>query len=209
MFTRVSRADKWVSVQGTVKLNGSTSSSSTIVVILCPTAKLDMKIHPDLVRDKKKTFDIRIVDGSVSPTISIMQPGDELRIHNADDDGYNLSFGCFANHQRNLIVRAGRETKTSFLLAEPVPLSIQGNIRTLSPSQLVILEHPYATLLDKNGGFLFEKVAPGEYELRVYRSQGLTKKKIVLNSSSVDIGEIKVAEKKANNAIDSKSPSPD
>ncbi|MEM9369023.1 MAG: hypothetical protein AAGD07_23800 [Planctomycetota bacterium] len=189
----VVEAADWCTVQGKLKLETAAGSASNSVVVLASAIRQETRVHAELARTEPRTFDLTVTDNRLKPAITIMRPGDELILRNADSHGYPLYFPFLKKLQRTLALNPGDEKRISITHAEPYPVQPKGLIHTLSNSLLVILDHPYAAIPDDDGSFRLELVPTGQYDLLIRHPGGMIKKRIVLKQALSAIGTLLVS----------------
>ncbi|WP_164102954.1 methylamine utilization protein [Candidatus Laterigemmans baculatus] len=96
------------------------------------------------------------------PHVVIAQAGDTLKVTNPDAVGHNANLNFFANNPQNFTIPPGGEKEVKLEEAEPAPIPVECNIHPWMKAYVVVLDHPYAAVSDKDGVLTIEGLPAGE-----------------------------------------------
>lgn len=107
------------------------------------------------------------------PHALFIRAGDTLRVTNPDEVGHNCNLTFFNNPQQNFTIGAGQEKSVLIESAERAPVPVACNIHPWMISKLLVLDHPFAAISDKNGELTIKGLPAGEeIEFRVNHDCG-------------------------------------
>lgn len=96
------------------------------------------------------------------PHVVIAQTGDTLKVTNPDAVGHNANLNFFANQPQNFTIPPGGEKEVELKEAEPAPIPVECNIHPWMKAYVVVLDHPYAAVSDKDGVLTIEGLPTGK-----------------------------------------------
>ncbi|MEZ6090982.1 MAG: methylamine utilization protein [Pirellulaceae bacterium] len=162
--------------------------------------------HPS--HAKHDTFSVRIDDCIISPRVICIAAGDDLVVKpDQQKIGHNLNIPFFANSPSGPTTPPLAEQRISVDLAEPGAVPIQCNIHPWMKAYLVVLEHRYVGVSNRDGVITIKNLPVGEtLAFRLYhetvRFVGLPIKENTIDRRSLltatireginDLGEIRV-----------------
>lgn len=161
-------------------------------------AKEKPKVHPDLKTPKETSV---VLDQKLCrfiPHAQVMRTGQILDVKSMDNCLHNTRPNPLKNDPTNFAVpanaREGLTWKVS--VAETNPTQVKCDIHTWMSAYVLILDHPYAVVSDKDGKFEIKNLPAGELEFRYWHERpGYVEKavKIKIESGKTkDLGTIKV-----------------
>lgn len=107
------------------------------------------------------------------PHIVVAQTGDTLVVTNPDPIGHNANLQFLANTPQNILIPAGQQKEVPLELPEPTLIPVDCNIHPWMKAKVLVLEHPFAAVSDKNGELVIKGVPAGEkLVFRVYHEVG-------------------------------------
>lgn len=98
------------------------------------------------------------------PGMVVMPKGSTLRLKNSDGINHNVHL-LSHRQEKNFLLRSGDEREVR--LHHEDKIRVTCDLHAWMRSSLVIVETPYYTVTDKDGGFVIEDVPPGVYELKI------------------------------------------
>ena len=161
-------------------------------------AKEKPKVHPSLAASKDKDVVLDQKDCRFLPHAQVMRTDQILQVKSMDDFLHNTRPNPLKNDGANFAVAAkAREGYTwKAKAAELNPTQIKCDIHTWMSTYVLVLDHPYAVVTDKDGKFKIEKLPVGELEFRYWHERpGYVEKAVKIkieNGKSKDLGVIKV-----------------
>ena len=110
------------------------------------------------------------------PHVFGMMAGQELLIKNSDATLHNI----------HSMPKVNKEFKASFAKSEPDPFYIKCDVHPWMKTWVLVSDHPYYAVTDKNGNFSIENIPPGTYEVVCWQEKFGSKRAL---TSKVTIGE--------------------
>ncbi len=135
-----------------------------------------IKIHPEAAKIKESEKEIVFDQKNCRfiPHVMVVRNGQSVRIKSADNCAHNTRLTCLENDEFNSII-AGNDRKGVLLdhLTAPefLPMPVECNIHPWMKAHWLIIDHPYATVTDKDGRFTIEKLPVGDIEFRIWHER--------------------------------------
>ena len=108
------------------------------------------------------------------PHILLAQAGDTLEVMNRGQNGHNLYLPFFNNPEIEFDLAPGKKNVIPLTKSEPAAIPVFGNIYPWMKAYLVILEHPFAGISDKDGAISVDGLpANTKLVFKVYHEAGL------------------------------------
>ena len=120
------------------------------------------------------------------PHVFGMMAGQELLIKNSDATLHNIHSMPKVNKEFNFAMpKVVKEKKSTFTKSEPNPFYIKCDVHPWMKTWVLVSDHPYFAVTDKEGNFSISGIPPGTYEVICWQEKF---KKIPL-TASVKIGD--------------------
>lgn len=161
-------------------------------------AKEKPKVHPDLAKSKEKDVVLDQKNCQFLPHAQVIRTDQTLQVKSMDNFLHNTRPNPLKNDPVNFAVPANAREGLSWKVkvAETNPTQIKCDIHAWMSAYVLVLDHPYAVVSDKDGKFKIEKLPVGELEFRYWHERpGYVEKavKIKIESGKTkDLGQIKV-----------------
>jgi hypothetical protein len=161
-------------------------------------AKEKPKVHPDLAKSKEKDV---VLDQKLCrfiPHAQVMRTDQILQVRSMDNCLHNTRPNPLKNDPVNFAVPANaREGLTwKVKVAETNPTQVKCDIHSWMSAYVLVLDHPYAVVSDKDGKFEIKNLPAGELEFRYWHERpGYVEKAVKIkieNGKTKDLGSIKV-----------------
>lgn len=155
-------------VDESLVINKDNRGIANIVVWLY--SKKDVPVHPDLV-DKSDPVTLDNLNCSFKPRVLRVRTGQVFRAVNSDPVPHNVA--CFAvrNEPFNLNISDDKPVERRFVKPELKPLKVDCSSHSWMKAYLVVSDHPYTAVTDRNGRFKIEKLPVGEWEFRFWHER--------------------------------------
>ena len=137
------------SVQDEKLLVSPESKGIKNVVVYVYTGRNGTKL--DLPPAKNQKRRLVMANGRFAPHILIAQAGDTLEMIQRGPLGYNANLHFFANNPQGMIVAPGQNQEIHLAKPEPAPIPVECNIHPWMRAYVVILDHPFAAVSDRDG----------------------------------------------------------
>ena len=135
------------------------------------------------VKLSDKTHTLANKDCRFEPHALLMRAGDKLKVTNPDPVGHNVSLSFFVNKAINVVVPPGGFTLIDGITKrEPVASPVACNIHPWMKAQILVVDHPFAALSDKNGELTIKNLPVGKKMVfRASHELGTFKNEIYVN----------------------------
>ncbi len=155
--------------------------------------KKGIKVHPDA----KQATGSAVVDNDecrFDPHMTVVRVGQELLVKNSDTVSHNTKIDLFASPGVNPIVPAKGELKLSFKKPESGPMPISCSIHPWMKGWIIITDHPYVAVSNKDGEFEIKNLPAGKVTLRFWHEVPGNLEKITLKGKKTKLrrGRIEV-----------------
>ena len=121
------------------------------------------------------------------PHVFGMMAGQELLIKNSDATLHNIHSMPKVNKEFNFAMpKVVKKKKASFAKSEPDPFYIKCDVHPWMKTWVLVSDHPYYAVTDKNGNFSIDNIPPGTYEVVCWQEKFGSKRAL---TSKVTIGE--------------------
>ena len=165
-------------------------------------AKEKPKVHPDLKASKDKDV---VLDQKLCrflPHAQVMRTDQILQVKSMDNFLHNTRPNPLKNDGVNFVVAANAREGYTWKpkVAELNPTQIKCDLHSWMSNYVLVLDHPYAVVSDKDGKFKIEKLPVGELEFRFWHERpGHIEKAVKIkieNGKTKDLGTLKVKAEK-------------
>ena len=124
---------------------------------------------------KEKEVVIESRGGEFHPRAAVVRTDQVTRWTNSDPTGFLLQMYGIANSNQVFFVPREDNVGVTMKLpkAEPIPMPVQADCDPQHAGQwmrLLVVDHPFAAVTDRNGRFRIEGLPPGEHSFRVWHS---------------------------------------
>jgi len=96
------------------------------------------------------------------PHVVLVQTGDTLVVTNPDPIGHNANLSFIMNVQMNPLIPAGGEVSIKLEELEPAPIPVECNIHPWMRAFVVVQDHPFMAVTDKNGELTIKGLPAGD-----------------------------------------------
>lgn len=120
------------------------------------------EIHPSLRTPANPDVDIEIRDCSFKPHVVALRTGQRLKLLNGDGYGHNPSLVFFVNPPESRLQPPGEPLIATPRMGERAPTPLQCNIHPWMKAYVMVAEHPYFGISNREGEILIEKLPVGK-----------------------------------------------
>ena len=114
------------------------------------------------VPPQNKMHELANKDCRFEPHAMVLQAGDTLKVTNPDDVGHNANLQFFNNKAENFVIPAKQHKEVVLTQAEPAVTEVACNIHPWMKAQVLVLDHPFAAITDKDGVVVIKGLPAGE-----------------------------------------------
>ena len=177
-------------------------------VVIWLSSKQDVPVHPEYSENFEKPVVLDNADCRFQPRIVPVRTNQILRVKNSDPVAHNVAVYARRNNPFSIVIPQDMPLDKTFEREELEPLRIDCSIHSWMRSYVVVTEHPYVAVTDKNGQFVIKNIPAGEWEFRFWHErtrflqtiqvadQNHTLKRgtmaLNLTKSEMDLGEIHI-----------------
>lgn len=137
--------------------------------------KKPAKIHPALAKPAKDVMELEVVNQIFDPHVLVLRTDQKLKLINRDGDATNVKAIPRRNTGFNHLLypkgKDGDQKEWMPTASEKLPVTIDSNIYLWLRAQLVIVDHPYATVTDPEGNFEIEGIPVGQHEVSIWHER--------------------------------------
>jgi hypothetical protein len=178
-------------------------ASKGIASVFIYLGKAPSEIHPDLKASKEPLIKFDQKGCRFTPHALIVRTDQEVAILSGDPIAHNTHVTPIRNDNQNQTVpgndRSG-SVKWKFALPERTPARVNCDIHTWMRAYWLIIDHPYASVSDKDGKFTIDKLPAGTHNVMVWQERsewlfGPQKKSIKVTikpNETTDLGTVKI-----------------
>jgi hypothetical protein len=105
------------------------------------------------------------------PHVSLLRTTQTLKIRNSDPKGDNVKIDVLKNLPINIMLPIGYTHAQQFPKAESMPARVSCSIHTWELGWLVVKDHPYMAVTDKDGHFEIKNVPAGQRKFMFWQEE--------------------------------------
>jgi hypothetical protein len=128
-------------------------------------------IHPDLKAFPKDPLVLDNRDCRFQPRMLTLRPSQEIQISNSDPLAHNAAVYVRRNQPFSIVISQNEPLVRSFRRPESLPVRVECSIHAWMRAYMLICDHPYAAVSDKNGRFELDKLPAGEWSLHFWHER--------------------------------------
>lgn len=167
------------------------------------------KPHESYEETAKASVTLDNKDCRFEPRVLALRTTQTLLVGNSDPVGHNTNITCLRNQSQNVLVPSGGNLKVNFTTEETVPSPVACNIHPWMKAYVIIKDHPYVGISDKDGVVTIKNLPAGKLSFQMwqeasgYVASGKLNGKpakwergrieVTIKPGQNDVGEIKVA----------------
>lgn len=138
-------------------------------------------VHPDLKDLPQEAPVIDNRDCRFEPRILRVRTGQIFELKNSDPVAHNAAVYARRNTPFSEIIPMNQPLRKKFAKAESLPVRIDCSIHAWMKAWLIVSEHPYVAVTDKDGRFEIRNVPAGEWKFRFWHERPGYMKMLVTN----------------------------
>jgi hypothetical protein len=149
-------------------VNPENKGLANVVITLNPARGVKVPVHPDYESSAAGEVVMKNDGCRFEPRVALVRTTQTLVIANPDAVAHNSKLDCLANNGRNPIIPAGQNVKEKFTKEERLPVNVSCSIHPWMSGRVVIKEHPYMAVTDKDGNFTIANLPAGTWEFQIW-----------------------------------------
>lgn len=165
-------------------VNSENGGLANVVVYLL--SRSEVPVHPDLkTTEKPAVLDNK--DCQFVPRIVPVQTSQTLRCISTDPIPHNVAVYARRNDPFSEVIPTGGALEKTFPRQELSPLRVDCSSHAWMRAYLVVTDHPYVAVTDKDGRFSIEKIPFGEWEFRLWHEKSGYLATVNINGTDHDL----------------------
>ncbi len=172
-----------------------------VVLWLEPKSDQPPPVHPDYQKSADDQVRLDNDKCRFDPHICVLRTSQTLVIGNKDKINHQAAAFFFKNDPFNESIPPGQTVEKKLPKAEKLPAKVTCPIHAWMSAYLVVKDHPYLAVTDKDGKFELKNLPAGEWTIRVWHEEpGYIKQATVSGAEKTwDAGQATVNIKPGNN----------
>lgn len=147
-----------------------------------------------LEKSRDATVNLRELACRYQPHVLFLRTDQDLTIWHDDPIGHNAHFYAMRNQPYAYVLGRKPSSKVRLRQAERVPTLVRCDIHPWMKAVLLVLDHPYAAITDKDGKFKITDLPPGDHEFVVWHEEkGYIERKLLVKIEGAQAVELKLA----------------
>ena len=128
-------------------------------------------VHPDFAKTANDEIKLDNNKCRFEPHFTVLRTTQTLIVGNSDSTGHNTNITALANPAQNILVPAGSELKMKFPIEERFPMQVVCNIHPWMHGKVVVKEHPYVAVTDKDGKMTIKNIPVGKWTFQFWHER--------------------------------------
>lgn len=156
-------------------------------------------VHPGYAKTAKDTIEMDNEFLRFTPRVVTVRVGQTLEIGNSDPVGHNSLIGFIKNKGQNPLIPAKGSIKLGpdkIKKAEIIPSAVSCSIHPWMKGHILVQDHPYMAVTDKDGKFEIKNMPLGSHTLKVWNGKYIQEVKIDGKKTKWSKGKYKLNLKK-------------
>jgi hypothetical protein len=125
-------------------------------------------IHPGYQATAEERIKFDNLDCRFVPHICLLRTTQTLEVVNSDPVVHNAAFFLSRNDPANVVVAVKGSFSKRFALPENLPCEVSCSIHAWMRGRVLIKDHPYMAVSDKDGRFALKNLPAGEWKFRIW-----------------------------------------
>ncbi len=155
-------------VDESLVVNAENNGLQNVVIWL--SSKTKVPVHPALA-EVPEPAELDNKNCRFVPRIVRLRTGQVLQSRNLDSVAHNVAVYARRNQPFSVVIPADKPLEKRFDREELLPIRVDCSIHSWMRAYLVITEHPYSAVTDKDGRFEMKNIPAGEWEFRIWHEQ--------------------------------------
>ena len=122
------------------------------------------------------------------PHVTMLRTTQTLVAGNKDPVGHNTNLSTLKNPPQNILIPAMGEQKLNFPMDESLPTTVNCNIHPWMKSFVVIKDHPYMGVSDKDGKVTIKNVPAGKWTFQFWQEAAGYVSEVELQGQADEVG---------------------
>lgn len=158
-------------VDESLVVNSANNGIANVVVYLYVAPRVGKKppVHESYKAHEKDSVVLDNHNCRFEPHIAVLRTTQTLVAGNKDPVGHNTNMSLLKNPPQNPLIPGGGSYKFNFTIEESLPMPVSCGIHPWMKGYLVVKEHPYAGVSDKDGKVTIKNVPAGKWTFQFWQ----------------------------------------
>lgn len=161
-------------VDESLVVNSANNTVQNVIVYLYvnardPKANKKPPVHESYKAAEKSEIVLDNEKCRFEPHVTIVRTGQTLIAGNKDNTGHNTNLQTLKNPPQNVLIPAGGKLKLNLTLEEQLPSPVSCNIHPWMKGYLVVKDHPYVGVSDKDGKVTIKNIPAGKWTFQFWQ----------------------------------------
>lgn len=134
-------------------------------------AKEEVPVHPSYAEPKSVPAKLDNVRCEFVPRMACLRTGQVWQVTSSDPIAHNVAVYARRNDPFSEVIPRGQALEKSFSRAESQPVRIDCSIHAWMRAYIIITDHPYSAVTDKDGRFEIAHVPRGSWTFRFWHER--------------------------------------
>ena len=148
-------------------------------------------IPKKLAKPKKKTVQVTTKNSRFAPHAIVARTGQTLVFRNLDPVDHNPHVNAIRGESLDFLLKANKGVVKHTLNEDDLlPVPVTDDNYPWMRANLLVLDHPYATISDTKGTFKIADIPPGEYDFKFWHEEEGYLRLIGINNIKIEAGKV-------------------
>jgi plastocyanin len=161
-------------------LVGAKGGIENVVVWLLPDKGVKVSVHPSYDKLLKTAVEFDNAKCRFAPHIAVAHTDQKIVFGNKDNFGHNVNAMALKNKPFNELIPGNGSISKVMTEVESLPIGCSCNIHKWMNGHLVVKDHPYVAVTDKDGSFTMANLPTGKWTFRAWHERPGYVKKVTL-----------------------------
>lgn len=161
------------------------------------------QIHPELEKSKEPIVEFDQKGCKFIPHALVVRTDQQVKVLSDDAIPHNTHTFPILNKGENFIISANDRTGIKlpkFVTKEPLPFEVKCDIHPWMSARWLVVDHPYATVTDKDGKFEIKNLPEGKLDITIWHEKvGYVEKTLevtITDGETTELEEVKAPAEK-------------
>jgi hypothetical protein len=152
-------------------VNPDNKGIQNVIVTLVTKRGEKIDIHPDYEKDLGTSPRMDNLGCRFEPHVLAVRTNQKMIIGNKDPVGHNSQVNSLKNAAINPLIPANQDVTHVFKQEETIPASVRCAIHPWMSAWIVVKDHPYVAISDKDGNFELQNLPVGKWTLHIWQEK--------------------------------------
>ncbi len=162
---------KFKLVDEALKVNPGNGGVQDVIIRLTLGRRETVDIHASYKKDEHSEVRLENKCCRFEPHVVVMRTTQKLVIHNSDPKGDTVKIDPRKNNPINITLTQGDNYTQEFPNAERMPVRVSCAIHSWELGWLIVSDHPYVAVTDKDGKFEIKNIPVGKHSFMFWQEK--------------------------------------